>query len=63
MNHLTTMLSETPLWLGLDAIRAARQGPAAIQARQRQRLKDLVAFARQNSPYYRRLYQGLPDHV
>lgn len=37
--------------------------PAKIAQRQRDRLAEIVAFARANSPYYRELYQGLPQRV
>ncbi|MFC4562242.1 phenylacetate--CoA ligase family protein [Nocardiopsis mangrovi] len=56
-------MTETPWALARDARRALRQGPAALARRRRARLADLVAYARANSPYYRELYQGLPDHV
>lgn len=56
-------MSEGPLWLLWDAFRARRQGPAAIALRQRARLAEMVAYARANSPYYRELYEGLPERV
>jgi hypothetical protein len=43
--------------------RASRVGAAAITEYQRRRLAALVRHARQSSPYYRRLYDGLPVHV
>ena len=46
-----------------DAVRAHRGGPEAIRARQRERLAELVAFAREHSAYYRDLYQGLPERI
>lgn len=46
-----------------DAFRAHRRGPEAIRARQRERLAELVAFAREHSVYYRDLYQGMPERV
>ncbi len=46
-----------------DIRRARKQGLKAIQQRQRKRLAEMVAFARANSPYYRDLYKGLPDHI
>src|SRR5581483_10582668 len=56
-------MKETLLGL-LSDLRAAReQGAAAIEQRQRARLAQLVAYARANSPYYRELYQGLPEYV
>lgn len=45
------------LW---DAWRAQRGGPAVIADRQAARLAALVRFARERSPLYRDLYQGLP---
>jgi phenylacetate-coenzyme A ligase PaaK-like adenylate-forming protein len=36
---------------------------AAVEARQRDRLAGLVAFARERSPYYRERYKGLPSRV
>ena len=46
-----------------DARRARRKDPEALRRRQRERLAELVAFAREHSAYYRRLYQGLPGRV
>ncbi|MDN4645242.1 hypothetical protein [Arthrobacter sp. PsM3] len=46
-----------------DSHRAHRQGPEAIRHRQRARLADLVAYARQHSAFYRDRYQGLPEHI
>lgn len=47
----------------LDARKARREGRAAIEGRQRDRLADMVAFARARSPYYGALYDGLPERV
>lgn len=49
--------------LVLDARAARKQGREAIARRQRERLAEMVAFARTHSPYYRQLYQGLPARV
>ena len=49
--------------LSLDVRRARKQGPAAIAGRQRARLAEMVAFARASSPYYRALYQNLPERI
>lgn len=54
---------EHTLWLLRDARRARKQGPAAIERRQRARLAEMVAFAREGSPYYRKLYRDLPEWV
>ena len=48
-------------WVWWDARHARRKGPEAI--RQRERLAELVAFAREHSAYYRRLYQKLPERI
>lgn len=37
--------------------------PENVAQRQRARFAEMVAFARPNSPYYRQLYQGLPDRI
>lgn len=47
----------------LDAGRAKRQGYSGLERRQQERLAGIVAFARARSPFYRRLYEGLPDRV
>lgn len=46
-----------------DTWRMMRRGPKALAARQQARLADLVAFARQCSPYYRQLYRDLPEQI
>ena len=46
-----------------DAWRVRRAGPAAILAQQEARLRDLVAFARLRSPFYRERYRHLPSDV
>ena len=51
------------LLVGSDAWRALRGGPPAIEARQKRRLADLIAFARERSPYLRELYAGLPQGI
>ncbi|GAA1752662.1 phenylacetate--CoA ligase family protein [Kocuria aegyptia] len=48
---------------GWDAWWAEHAGTAAIARRQRTRLAALVRHARRASPYYRRLYRGLPPEV
>jgi hypothetical protein len=59
----TSAIRPTGLRLFWDIWRAGRASPAALIARRRARLADLVTFARAHSPYYRRLYQDLPAHV
>lgn len=44
-----------------DARRALRGGPAAIEARQRERLTALLQHARAHSSFYAELYAGLPQ--
>lgn len=46
-----------------DTWRAERRGPEAIGRLQRNRLAELVEFARSASPYYRRLYRDVPETV
>lgn len=50
-------------WVWRDARRAHRQGPEAIRRRQKARLAELVAYAREHSAFYRDRYQGLPVHI
>ncbi|MEU0465427.1 phenylacetate--CoA ligase family protein [Amycolatopsis sp. NPDC006131] len=56
-------MTEGRLWLLRDARTAHKQGTEAIARRQRDRLADMVAFARTHSPYYRKLYRTLPERV
>lgn len=56
-------MNESILRLLLDAYRARRQGTQAMSQRQRARLAEIVAYARAHSPYYRELYQHLPEMV
>jgi phenylacetate-CoA ligase len=46
-----------------DTHAAHRKGLEAILQRQRDRLADLVLFARTHSAHYRERYRNLPDHV
>lgn len=46
-----------------EALLTVRRSPEAIERAQRRRLAELVAFARERSPYYRALYSGVPDGV
>lgn len=46
-----------------DTWKAMRGGIPAINARQRRRLTELVAFVRANSHYYADKYSHLPDHI
>lgn len=56
-------MSESALRLLVDARRALKQGAPAIATRQHQRFAEMVAFARESSPYYRELYRDLPNRV
>ena len=47
--------------LAWDARRAASEGQAGIERRQRDRLQDLVAFAQAHSAYLANLYRDLPS--
>lgn len=49
--------------IALDGWLTKRRGAAAIAARQRQRLAEMVAYARIHSRYYCELYRGLPERV
>jgi phenylacetate-CoA ligase len=48
------------LQVARDLWRAEREGPAGIARRQESRLASVVAHARERSPFYRRLYAGVP---
>lgn len=50
-------------YVALDSLRAERGGSTGIEDRQERRVRDLVAFARTASPYYRQRYAGLPTGV
>ena len=49
--------------LSWDAVRTARGGEAAIASRQTERLQELVAFARERSPYLAAGYRAVPAQV
>lgn len=56
-------MSEHVIGLIWDAWRTKKGGAGVIAQRQRARLAEMVAHARARSPYYRELYQGLPERV
>ncbi len=56
-------MNESMLWLLKDTRKAKKQGMNAIKERQRNRLAEIVAFARANSPYYGELYKDLPERI
>ncbi|SEH01529.1 Phenylacetate-coenzyme A ligase PaaK, adenylate-forming domain family [Nonomuraea solani] len=49
--------------LARDARQAVREGAEGLARRRRERLAEMVAYARARSPYYRELYEALPDGV
>lgn len=53
-------MTERVLALVWDARRARSEGGEAMRRRQHDRLTEMVAFARDRSPYYRELYRQLP---
>jgi len=53
-------MGENLLGLVLDNRRAKKDGPEGIARRQRERLAAMIAFARANSTFYKRLYADLP---
>ena len=57
------IMSEHLFWLLWHTRTARKQGPAALSQRRRERLAEIVAYARANSPYYRQIYQDLPEWV
>ena len=56
-------MSKGPLWMLRDARGTRKGGQEAIARRQRARLAEMVAHAREGSSYYRELYRGLPERV
>jgi phenylacetate-coenzyme A ligase PaaK-like adenylate-forming protein len=57
------MTSFNFLSIALDARRITRGTPEMLAARQRERLNDLVAFARANSPFYAEKYRNIPETI
>lgn len=53
----------TVIGVVLDTLRAEREGGEGLRHRQQERLAELVRYARTASPYYRRLYEGLPPRI
>jgi len=51
------------LSIALDARRITRGTPELLAARQKERLNELVAFARANSRFYAEKYRGLPEII
>jgi phenylacetate-coenzyme A ligase PaaK-like adenylate-forming protein len=57
------MTSFNFLSIALDARRVTRGAPELLAARQRERLNELVAFARAHSRFYAEKYRGLPETI
>jgi phenylacetate-CoA ligase len=57
-----SLLQAYSRWLSYfpDIALATRAGPETIDAKRRQRLRSLVEFARQHSPFYREKYEHVP---
>jgi phenylacetate-coenzyme A ligase PaaK-like adenylate-forming protein len=51
------------LSVALDARRLTRGKPELLAVRQRERLNEVVAFARANSRFYAEKYRGLPESI
>jgi phenylacetate-CoA ligase len=49
------------LRIAFDLWRAQRQGESGLAERRERRLKELLRYARSHSPFYQRLYDGLPE--
>jgi phenylacetate-CoA ligase len=56
-------MRQTFLRLLFDARSVRKKGPGALARCQRTRLAEMVGYARAYSPYYRELYQNLPEHI
>lgn len=56
-------MTESVFALWRDARKAGKEGPEGIARRQRERLAELVAYARARSPYFAELYRDLPGRV
>lgn len=57
------MTSFNLLSIAMDARRITRGSPDMVVARQKERLNELVAYARSHSPFYAEKYRGLPDTI
>jgi phenylacetate-coenzyme A ligase PaaK-like adenylate-forming protein len=57
------MTSFNPISVFMDSRRVTRGTPEMLMARQRERLKELVMFARENSRFYAEKYRGLPETI
>ena len=57
------MTSFNPLSIFMDSRRVTRGTPEMLAARQKERLNELVKFARTNSKFYAEKYGGLPETV
>ncbi len=57
------MTSFNFLSIAMDARRVTRGTPEMLASRQKERLNELVAFARTNSRFYAEKYRGLPETI
>ena len=57
------MISFNPISIFMDSRRVTRGTPEMLAARQRERLNELVKFARANSRFYAEKYRGLPETI
>ena len=57
------MTSFNPLSIFMDARCVTRGTPEMLVAHQRERLNELVKFARANSLFYAEKYRGLPETI
>lgn len=60
---MTSRISHRPIRILWDILRAGRGAPADLASRGRERLRRLVAFARERSAFYGKHYAGLPAVV
>jgi len=52
-----------PVRIFSDIVRAGRDTPSGLESRQQERLGRLIAFAREHSDFYGKLYSGLPSVI
>ena len=61
--YMGITVAHHPVRILPDILRAGRDTPSGLESRQRERLRRLVAFAREHSAYYGKLYSGLPSAI
>ena len=57
------MTTFSPISIFMDARKVTRGTPEMLEARQKERLNELVKFARANSRFYAEKYHGLPETI